>query len=252
MTALLYLFVFLVGFIVVGVSTLAVVMGWGFPRKDSDIHALFRLIFAVMAGLGMGFVGGFAATITLGIKRGEPGQGIAVAVGIVLLLFLISLVRATVARWHARQPEQVAQREAEAEWAQEKSRENTFLTDYSPFLRAVASSDLRTITASLNVGFPYILPAPGTTPKFDREWTESVIKSDFIRSGRTIYRLSALEMAAWYGHTEIVALLLERQSGTWAERIRLRQQALGYARKYNRVETIELLEVALRDESNAA
>lgn len=251
MTALLYLFVFLVGFVVVGGSTIAIVMGWGSPREDSDIRALLRLIFAVMAGLGMGFVGGFAATITLGIKRGEPGQGIAVAVGIALLLILISLVRATVARWHAGKPEQVAQREAEAEWAQEKSRENAFLTDYSPFLRAAASGDLRTITANLNQGFPYVLSAPGTTPKFDREWTESVIESDFIRSGMTIYRLSALEMAAWYGHTKIVTLLLERQSGTWAERIRLRQQALGYARKYNRAETVELLEAALRDESNA-
>jgi hypothetical protein len=123
-------------------------------------------------------------------------------------LFLAVWAKARADGRHWRRPD-VARRRQER--IDETRRRRAFWADYGRFLHAAIAGDGATVRSLLDAGLLNVAPSPGTVPRYPREWVEATVETTVeareIRGGLSIFRHSALELVAWYGHAELVALL---------------------------------------------
>ncbi|MBC7806923.1 MAG: hypothetical protein H7145_12320, partial [Akkermansiaceae bacterium] len=225
MVCVYYVLAFLVGFVVIGgtCGLLAYLVLKCFDRNNG-FGILYCLLLGIAATLIAGVGGGFALAILAGAKQGDVRTALLCAGAVVAVGTLL------VAGVYAREANTPVRR-ADGTRVAGRRRE-PFFADYKRFLRACESGDRQGVAALIDAGMPYVAPAPGAVAKHDRDWAEKTVSAPPVQNGLTIFRLSGLETAAWHGQTEIVAQLLERQTGTTQGKQALRRYALWYARKY--------------------
>jgi hypothetical protein len=239
-TAIAYCGAFLIG-AVAGFLAAAEYSRRILARRTGELGELLLPLYVFLVLAGVTFAGGLLGVFLLSLWRGEALLGLLICAGIVAALFAVTLVRRTAYARYERRPDVRRQRE---EREMLRKRRNALFEDYSRFLHAAGAGDISVVRSLLDVGMPYVAPSPGVTPRYPLGWAETTVETPEIQNGISIFRYSALELAAWYGRTEIVALLLtcERDSSGRSER---RERALTYARRYGCEETTRLLEQTL-------